>query len=137
MTDIQKVDFTKLLDRFHPGFFRSIDIYPGWNQTVMQLHELLVYLSPDYEISQIKTKFGGLRYYADFRWDQNDPDYETRSDIFYSLIHHYEHLSTTICEVCGSWGKMHNKKGWYYTACSKHEAHPTNHYLSENKDLSE
>lgn len=131
MKDIQQVDFTKLLDRFHPGFFRSIDIYPGWNQLVMQLHNLLFYLSPDYQISQIKTKFGGLRYYADFHCDQNDPDYQTRSDIFYSLIRYYEHLSTSVCEVCGSWGEIHNEKGWYYTACSKHKDKVPSRYLSE------
>ena len=129
MTDNKTIDFTKLLDKFHPAYFKSIDVYPGWYEIITKLDNLLSYISPDYKISQIKTKFGGLRYYADFEWDKEDPDYQTREDIFDSLIRYYESLSMSICEVCGSWGEMHDKKGWYYTACSKHKDKSPSAYL--------
>lgn len=36
----------------------------GWMPIVLEAHEKFLALDPDYEINQIKEKFGGLRYYV-------------------------------------------------------------------------
>lgn len=36
----------------------------GWGTLIAELETKLKRLSPDYTISQVKEKFGGLRYYA-------------------------------------------------------------------------
>ena len=80
-------------------------------------------------ITQIKEKFGGLRFYT-----CNSP---TRMDIIgvgsfeteksadgeqiSELIHETEEKSYSICEVCGKPGKLCATKGlWYKTVCLEH-----------------
>ncbi|MFK5121502.1 hypothetical protein ACI4DM_26485, partial [Klebsiella pneumoniae] len=58
------------------------------------LHAKLQELDPDYQILQIKEKFGGLRYYAEC----TKPE---KSEQFFNLIHTVEAASYSICEVCG------------------------------------
>jgi hypothetical protein len=69
----------------------------GWWPIVWKLHAALLELDPDYRISQIKEKFGGLRYYADFEnvsWQDAEP-----------LIAAAEKAASETCEVCGQPGR--------------------------------
>jgi hypothetical protein len=67
----------------------------GWEQIVLDTHAKLIEVDPDYRISQIKEKFGGLRYYVQF----SDRDlYEAGS----SIIADAENLSYKTCEECGT-----------------------------------
>ena len=86
----------------------------GWRPLIAELEEKLKRLSPDYTISQVKEKFGGLRYYA----TPGDVDEET-SKRFYDLIHEAEASSYEICECCGQPGRLsrRGKHGWYKTLC--------------------
>jgi hypothetical protein len=58
--------------------------------------------------SQVKEKFGGLRFYI------NGGD-----DVVYALISMAESMSVRTCEVCGKPGKTIGH-GWYYTSCEEH-----------------
>lgn len=58
--------------------------------------------------SQVKEKFGGLRFYV------NSAD-----DAVYALINMAESMSVRTCEVCGSPGKQ-NSGGWIKTLCETH-----------------
>ena len=60
------------------------------------------------EATQIKEKFGGLRFYVN----------GTHSD-FLAAIQYVEFLSYKICEFCGKDGKLQNNNGWYKTTCGK------------------
>lgn len=98
----------------------------GWKTIVEDVDRMLVYLDPDYEITQVKEKFGTLRYY-----------YETTAsrevqEIMDAVISYAEWLSARTCDVCGNsscrsdsskgikWDatavtKVRN--GWYKTIC--------------------
>ena len=72
-------------------------------------------------ISQIKEKFGGLRYYA-------DGDIDEQMD---GMIDFAESLSYTICEECGASGKLRSG-GWLRTLCDKHEEERQARYKEMN-----
>lgn len=87
----------------------------GWGLLITDLETKLKALSPNYTISQVKEKFGGLRYYA----SAGDVDAET-SKQFYDLIREAEATSYDICECCGQPGRLTRRggRGWYKTLCS-------------------
>ena len=62
------------------------------------------------EATQVKEKFGGLRFY----YDDNLPD--EYSYKVYGAVHMAEMMSTSICEDCGNPGKTVGK-GWMRTNC--------------------
>jgi hypothetical protein len=62
----------------------------------------------DFQIVQIKEKFGGLRFYI----DGGDSE-------IYELIRFAEELSYKTCEYCGSNEDIFRSKGWVITACLK------------------
>jgi hypothetical protein len=112
-----------------------LDVMPvgdGWKPLVLELHERLVERWPNYEIDQIKEKFGGLRFYADPCLETPDfPDdvqgiiahnawYEEHVGTFQALISEYEWKSETICEVCGQPGKNGDENFWWSTRCPEH-----------------
>jgi hypothetical protein len=62
MNDLQ-LQVAKLVDKFVPNYYKSVDVDEGWYQIVVDCDNLLTEIDPDYKIVQIKQKFGGLRYY--------------------------------------------------------------------------
>lgn len=44
---------------------KSCELYPEWSDLLKETDAALEALIPGYNISQIKDKFGGLRYYID------------------------------------------------------------------------
>lgn len=58
--------------------------------------------------TQVKEKFGGLRFYIDRGTDRH-----------YNLISFAESMSYRICEECGKPG-MNYPLGWYQTLCEEH-----------------
>jgi len=59
-------------------------------------------------VTQVKEKFGSLRFYYDYGNDKID-----------AMVSLAESLSAVTCECCGSPGKMRGKS-WLYTACDLH-----------------
>lgn len=59
-------------------------------------------------VSQVKEKFGGLRFYVD-----------GGDDVVYGMISMAESMSYRTCEVCGNPGKA-NSEGWITTLCETH-----------------
>lgn len=100
----------------------------GWYDI---LHQLITHIDQylnhkykgektDFEIVQIKEKFGGLRFYV-----------HNADDVIHELIRFAEHLSYQTCEYCGSNQDVMRSKGWIVTAC-KSCIH-TNEYLVSYK----
>jgi hypothetical protein len=71
-------------------------------------------------VSQVKEKFGTLRFYIDGGTKEH-----------YNYIRFAESMSAVTCETCGAPGKTRGH-GWYYTACDEHT-----HEDDLNEDLSE
>lgn len=57
-------DLRRILARIPDGWGRWISCASGWFPMVIELDRKLAELIPDYELHQVKEKFGTLRYYA-------------------------------------------------------------------------
>lgn len=83
------------------------DMGEGWRPIVSKL--LIALDQPDikwdHHITQVKEKFGGLRFYVG-----------SASDKAYKLIHDAEAESYKICMKCGQPGEPRNN-GWITTLC--------------------
>lgn len=85
----------------------------GWFDLVDRLCSLLQWdidhnRQPQIEVTQVKEKFGSLRFYTDVATDRQD-----------GCISMAESMSSRICEVCGCPGAT-NTEGWLSTRCKKH-----------------
>ncbi len=92
--------------------YKHAGVGEGWYGILEWLNEELAKLDPNYKISQIKEKFGTLRFYADPTADCTD------TDKFYALIDEAENKSEKTCESCGKPGKL-GGKGWVSVACEE------------------
>lgn len=81
----------------------------GWWPLIDELIEDLKKLGWDGQITQIKEKFGGLRFYIS----------EGSMEIF-DRIAKAEADSYHICEVCGESGKLRGDLSWAKTLCDIH-----------------
>lgn len=86
----------------------------GWQQIVYDLSAKIEKYNNEQSdkdmcviASQVKEKFGSLRYYI-----------SGGSDEVYNWIDEAEHQSSTTCETCGKPGTM-NTKGWWYVSCDE------------------
>lgn len=68
--------------------------------------------SRKYFISQIKEKYGTLRWY-----DNGVP--EDIYEEYMKIIDKYEHLSAITCISCGKDAKIQNVSGWYEPLCNE------------------
>jgi len=142
------MDALKDLIAAHPKMFRGLppvvpsDLPPGWYSLVDKLCsdiEALLGGEPErFEVTQIKEKYGGLRFYFSFEGaedrfvdfhssegietfvQQGDgPAVMTRLRMLVSAAS--EH-STSICQDCGAPGTLANRQGWFSTLCERHSA---------------
>lgn len=90
-------------------------IPPGWRGLVRLLDEEIAEIMPDYELAQVKSKFGSLRYYINF------DDIDDRYNSIYDIIDKYERISEHVCEVCGQRGKVRGNRQWVTTRCNEHK----------------
>lgn len=63
-TDSGLIDgLERIKNRIPPGWGRWISCGPGWYSLLVKLDEDLSTLAPDYEVHQVKEKYGTLRFY--------------------------------------------------------------------------
>jgi len=103
--NLYKIDDTLQRNLMKFGFMCG----DGWFKIIYNLSKKLsnLNLPDDFEVFEVKEKFGGLRYYV------NDGNEEV-----YKLISEAEEKSYTTCEVCGKIGKIRNS-GWVKTLCDE------------------
>ncbi len=82
----------------------------GWWKIVAEVHQKLEALYPDYEVFQIKEKFGGLRYYCSV----------DHMDMAETIIREAEKQAYLTCEECGQPGELRQSIGYWATLCNKH-----------------
>lgn len=82
---------------------------PGWYPLIQDLIKDLIELGWDKKITQVKEKFGGLRFYIN-----------SGSDEIHDRITKAEKESYQICEACGKEGELRNDIGWLRTLCEEH-----------------
>ena len=81
----------------------------GWLQLIADCIADLIAVGWDKQITQIKEKFGGLRFYIN-----------SGSEEIHNIISKYETLSYKTCETCGEAGELRRDLGWWRTLCDKH-----------------
>jgi hypothetical protein len=85
---------------------------PGWEPLVDELHAKLLTHDPDVVVTQVKEKFGGLRYYYRSTLDHHVLD---------PIVHEYERKAARTCEWCGAPAETTAPQmGWLKTLCPEH-----------------
>ena len=87
----------------------GFDCKDGWFDLIYELSQKLKIASPNTEATQVKEKFGGLRFYFNGATEEGC-----------NLIRNAEEKSEHICEECGKNGVLRNDLPWVQTLCLKH-----------------
>lgn len=120
-------------NKYYPWYKRlwhrlSFHIIPRWNKFISHQPEWMykTYKAKNYrrefknkrfyihmpswagQASQVKEKFGTLRFYL-----------HSETDKMSTYVDYAERLTENLCETCGKYGKLRGK-GWYYTSCEEH-----------------
>jgi hypothetical protein len=99
-----QLQVAKLVDKFVPNSYKSIDVDEGWYQLVIDCDRELTVIDPDYQIAQVKQKFGGLRYY----FQPSMPGTKKAMD---EVVTKYEAVAAVTCEATGNPGVLMKSKG--------------------------
>ena len=97
-----------VLERFHPGYSKSIDCGEGWYQLVFDCDRELAFFDPNYQVYQVKQKFGSLRFYF-------ASEVESMKVQMSDVVREYELLSLRTCELTGRPGVIMKKGMWFKT----------------------
>ncbi len=96
-----------LLVRIPDGWGRWIQCGPGWYPILARPDPQLRQIDPDYQVLQIKEKFGTLRFYL--------------AGLYYELgmaaVAEAEAEAARTCELCGSPGHLRTRNSWLRTVC--------------------
>lgn len=87
----------------------------GWKDIVEKADRMLAHIDPEYEIHQIKEKFGTLRYYFSTKF----PYGSIEQSIMDSIVLAAETRSSRTCEQCGKYGEVRDLN-WIRTLCDMH-----------------
>ena len=112
-------------DQKVPMMTQASNVGEGWHPLIKELEEKLNAIDPDFELLQVKEKFGGLRYYVGMVSANHDADKANageKLDQFHQLIALAEAASTHICEECGKPAETKSYSGWLKTLCDEHAA---------------
>lgn len=96
----------------------NIQSHIDWQNKNHEKHPVV----PQVVVTQIKEKFGGLRFY-----------YDGGDDNVYGMVRMAEAWAGHVCEECGKPGKSRNT-GWIKTLCDEHAAEREARYEQYAKD---
>lgn len=109
--------YPKLLPAEGPGCLSlfGFECQDGWFALIYAACELIQTNSnhrnsEQVVASQVKEKFGGLRFY-----------YHGGDDYIEAVVDLVERLSESICELCGAPGLIRESNGWLSARCEVHE----------------
>jgi hypothetical protein len=122
-TNHQEIE-QKIVARIPKGWGSYIRCHTGWYPLLDDLDGKISYLAPNYEIHQVKEKYGTLRFYIG-----GPVKDKMTAAIIEDLISYAEELSSIICESCGAarYGKIRTRydetvalrdNGWMKTLCN-------------------
>ena len=132
MNELQ-LQIEELKKKIVPEYWKSIDVDEGWYQLVVDCDKELTGVDPNYQIYQVKEKFGGLRYYIK---PSNLDDKHTLMRIG-DIISKYEDIALKTCSATGGPGVlMKSIGGWRKTLNPGYAAESLHHQkysIAENK----
>lgn len=83
----------------------------AWLDLVYDIDRMMSFADPDYQLFQVKDKFGQLRYY----WGTEKAH---ARDILDRIASMGERAATTICAMCGEWASA---KDGFWNVCEAHK----------------
>jgi hypothetical protein len=115
--ELQKELIDKYPKLYASKHFWGFECGDGWYNIIDNLSGAITsYTNPTTEfpvfdaiVSQVKEKFGALRFYAD-----------NTDRVVDGMIWLAEHMSAHTCEMCGNPGELRNGS-WLVTLCDKHQ----------------
>jgi len=114
----QIIDVATILEevkaKINIHYAKTIDCDPGWNHLVAMCHIELMAMDPNYEIFEIKEKFGSLRYYFGTK------NTDIKEVEMWKIAEKYEILSQGVCELTGKPGKLMYQGGLYKTLAEEY-----------------
>lgn len=111
MTPSQQTELQERLDARTPKGWYGLAAPVGWYEIIDRLDQALVEIDPDYQVHQIKEKFGGLRFYCSI----------PASPGVQALMVAAEQEASRTCQRCGQPGVLRRKgSGWLATYCDEH-----------------
>lgn len=109
----------------------SANVLPGWEPLVDTLFKRVKGIAPELQVSQVKQKFGALRFYYSLPKEVSEaPDEsqeamwtgrpQTIGETVREVVRAAETASGWICECCGQAGAetTPSKRGWLNTLCA-------------------
>jgi len=128
--------FAHIVARIPKGWGKWVDVGKGWYSLVLETDRKLAEIEPNYEIHQIKEKFGELRYYISHECNYICGGIDNWRDCkLKQIIDDATKKSITICEVCGEKAEpCSTSDHWYATLCENHRGdkyRPVGEYLNE------
>lgn len=106
------------------GWYTLIDSLCQSLQSMTDYNKHLPERFPQIEATQVKEKYGTLRFYTTASSDHQE-----------GMIHFAETMSGKTCDVCGNPGKLRNN-GWMQTRCEEHKGTQW-HELEESESTEE
>jgi hypothetical protein len=103
---MNKYKFIKCSYECNSGWYQMLDELFGKIQSIV---DELPKGEFEFEVVQVKEKFGTLRVYCNYYVEDIE-----------DLIETYSKISGHVCEVCGEDGKLQEENGWYKTVCDSH-----------------
>ena len=113
-----KEDFIEILNTIPENWGRWVTLDKGWYKLVIDTHKKLKYIDPNYQINQVKEKFGGLRYY----YQSSFPYGSMQDEIMQAIVNTAEEIASKTCETCGIYDykarvETRVRNHWYKTLC--------------------
>lgn len=103
--------------------------YPGWAGIIDGLLFQLRTLDVDIVITQVKEKFGSLRFYFDFATDVSDVTHET----VHTLVGAAELSTCNVCILCAAPKTREGTGSWIRFFCDQHNTEDLKEYWRKAK----
>lgn len=120
------------MEMFDPRWYTMIGGPEGWRHIIINALDELLRINDDYgeygqvHVAQTKTKFGGLRFHAEFRPKKGAAprDWHFAHSLVHNIAYAAERQASTRCEPCGEYADhqckpLFKESHWLYTLCNK------------------
>ena len=105
-------EIQSIINRIRKDHDKYLSIGSGWNNLVIQCNKELQEIDPNYEVLQVKEKYGGLRFY----FASSDGVSSENISKMHAIVEKYEKLASVTCEETGKDGiLMKSIGGWFKT----------------------
>ena len=121
LMDELQLKIEEIKKKIVPEYWKSIDVDEGWYQIIVDCDKELTAIDPNYQIFQVKQKFGGLRYYV-------KPSQSDTLVAMNKVVSKYEEIAARTCEATGMPGVLMKSVGGWQKTLSPDYASTAKHY---------